>query len=203
MTQIKHIVFDIGHILVHYDPNIPFSKIIPDAEKRAFFFANVCTSAWNIEQDRGRSWEDAEAEKIAEFPEWEDEIRAFRANWHEMVPHALTERVSIFTNLQDAGHDVTLLTNFASDTFRQAQDMYPFLKTGRGVTVSGDVKLIKPDDAIYEHHSTSFDLERPVTLFIDDSLANIEAARAHGWQGIHLVPGEALGPKLRNFGISA
>jgi HAD superfamily hydrolase (TIGR01509 family) len=196
MTEIKHIVFDIGHILIHYDAAAPYLRLIPDDEKRAFFFDNVCTSAWNIEQDRGRSWEDAEALKIEEFPEWETEIRSFRKNWHEMVPHALDERVAIFLRLQEEGHDVTLLTNFASDTFRQAQVMYPFLKTGRGVTVSGDVKLIKPDDAIYDLHTKTFDLEPAATLFIDDSLPNIEACIEFGWQGIHLPHGEDLEPHL-------
>lgn len=200
--SIKHIVFDIGHILLHYDPSIPFSRIIPDAEKRRYFFDHICTSSWNIEQDRGRSWEDAEAEKIADYPEWENEIRGFRQHWHEMVSHALDERVAHFIRLQDEGHDVTLLTNFASDTFRQAQEMYPFLKTGRGVTVSGDVKLIKPDPAIYALHTKRFDLEPEATLFIDDSLPNIEAARAQGWHGIHLPQGEELEPYLRSFGFA-
>ncbi|MDZ7823288.1 MAG: HAD-IA family hydrolase [Ahrensia sp.] len=201
MTEIKHIVFDIGHILIHYDPGLPFSRLIPDARKRAFFFANVCTGAWNVEQDRGRTWAEAEAIKIAEYPDWETEIRAFRAYWHEMVSHALVERVGHFERLQREGRDVTLLTNFASDTFRQAQEMYPFLKTGRGVTVSGDVKLIKPNLAIYELHSRTFALDIEQTLFIDDSLPNIEAARAHGWQGIHLVPGMDLGPELARFDL--
>ncbi|MEM8540215.1 MAG: HAD family phosphatase [Pseudomonadota bacterium] len=199
MTEIKHIVFDIGHILIHYDPITPFLRLIPDDEKRAFFFDNICTSAWNIEQDRGRSWEDAEALKIAEYPDWEHEIRAFRENWHEMVPHAMDERVAVFLRLQDEGRDVTLLTNFASDTFRQAQGMYPFLKTGRGVTVSGDVKLIKPDAEIYDLHTKAFDLDPATTLFIDDSVPNINACIEFGWHGLHLPHGEDLEPRLAAF----
>ncbi len=202
MTEIKHIVFDIGQILIHYDPNIPFSRLIPDEDRRRFFFDQVCNSAWNIEQDRGRDWKEAEEIKIKEFPEWETEIRAFRKYWHEMVSHALDERVAHFLRLQDDGHDVTLLTNFASDTFRQAQEIYPFLKTGRGVTVSGDAKLIKPDAEIFELHSKTFDLDRAATLFIDDSLPNIEACRIHGWQGIHLPHGEDLEPHLTPYGLN-
>ncbi|TIP36962.1 MAG: HAD family phosphatase, partial [Mesorhizobium sp.] len=48
MTEIRHIVFDIGKVLVHYDPDIPFSRLIPDAGERKWFFDNVCTSAWNL-----------------------------------------------------------------------------------------------------------------------------------------------------------
>jgi 2-haloacid dehalogenase len=70
MQTIRHIVFDIGHVLIHYDPELPFKRIIPDDEKRRWFLANVCTPQWNIEQDRGRSWADAEAELITAHPDW-------------------------------------------------------------------------------------------------------------------------------------
>ena len=89
MTEIRHIVFDIGKVLIHYDPHLAVADIIPDEDERNWFFANVCTSDWNIEQDRGRSWEEAEALLTAEHPERADQIRAFRQNWHTplaMVP---------------------------------------------------------------------------------------------------------------------
>ena len=78
MTEISHIVFDIGKVLIHYDPDLPFSRIIPDPARRRWFFDNVCTSDWNIEQDRGRGWEEAEALLIADHPAEADNIRAFR-----------------------------------------------------------------------------------------------------------------------------
>ena len=60
MTPVRHIVFDIGKVLIHYDPICPISRLIPDAEERKWFFDTVCTHEWNLEQDRGRSWEEAE-----------------------------------------------------------------------------------------------------------------------------------------------
>lgn len=199
---IRHIVFDIGNVLVHYDPEIPFSRLIPDPNRRRRFLDEVCNSDWNIEQDRGRAWEEAEAEAISRHPDEADNIRAFRTCWHEMVSHAYDENVAILTALLEDGHDITFLTNFAADTFVQAQEMYPFLKAGRGVTVSGRVKLIKPDPAIYETHTERFQLDKGATLFIDDSEKNVEAARAHGWNAIHLPPGKALEPELRAYGIA-
>ncbi|MCC2688100.1 MAG: 2-haloalkanoic acid dehalogenase [Rhizobiaceae bacterium] len=68
MTAIRHIVFDIGGVLVHYDAELPFLRLIPDAAERQWFLQNVCTSPWNIEQDRGRSWDDAEAELLTAHP---------------------------------------------------------------------------------------------------------------------------------------
>ncbi len=74
MTKIEHIVFDIGKVLIHYDPHIPYSRLIPDADERQWFFENVCTHHWNLEQDRGRRWEDAEALLVEKFPEREEHI---------------------------------------------------------------------------------------------------------------------------------
>ena len=112
MTDIRHIVFDIGSVLIHYDPNLPFSRLIPDPSARKWFFDNVCTHDWNIEQDRGRTWHDAEALLIERHPTHADNIRGFRRHWHEMVPHAYDDSVAIMEGLIDAGQDVTMLTNF-------------------------------------------------------------------------------------------
>lgn len=201
--EIGHVVFDIGQVLIHYNPELPFRAIIPDERHRAWFLENVCTPQWNIEQDRGRSWADAEAEAIARHPQEADNIRAFRNHWHEMVPHALTDNVAILDDLVGRGMDITFLTNFAADTYAEACVMYPFLTLGRGVTVSGRVGLIKPDPAIYAHHQDAFALDPAVTLFIDDSARNIEAARTHGWHAIHLPPGANLAETLEGYDLKA
>ncbi len=184
---VRHIVFDIGKVLIHYDPNIPYSRLIPDEAERAAFFATVCTHEWNLEQDRGRGWEEAEALLIAEHPDKEELIRAFRLHWHEMVSHAYDGSVDIMLDLIQQGRDVTMLTNFAADTFKQAQEMFPFLKVPRGVTVSGEIGLIKPDREIYDTHVKSFDLDPKACLFIDDSEKNVEGAIAAGWQAVHFT----------------
>jgi 2-haloacid dehalogenase len=201
MTEIRHIVFDIGKVLIHYDPNLPFQRIIPDPGERAEFFATICTHDWNIEQDRGRSWTEAEDLLIDEFPEYEAKIRAFRQHWAEMVPHAYEDSVAVMTGLIEAGHDVTMLTNFAADTFAEARKMYPFLNAPRGVTVSGEVGLIKPDVAIYERHAKDFALEPAWTVFIDDSLPNVEGARAAGWKAVHFTGAEKLKADLQGLGV--
>ena len=143
---VRHIVFDIGKVLIHYDPNIPFSRLIPDEAERNDFFANVCTHEWNLEQDRGRSWADAEALLIQQFPDKTDLIRAFRLHWHEMVSHAYDDSVDIMLDLIQQGRDVTMLTNFAADTFKEAQERFPFLKVPRGVWGYGirQTKMVLP-----------------------------------------------------------
>ena len=201
MTVIRHIVFDIGKVLIHYDPDLPFSRIIPDAEHRKWFFDNVCTHDWNIEQDRGRTWAEAEALLIADFPDQEDNIRAFRANWHEMVSHHYEDSVAIMLGLIEDGRDVTMLTNFASDTFAEARERFPFLNRPRGVTVSGEVRLLKPDRAIYDRHAKDFGLDPAASLFIDDSAKNVQGAIDAGWQAVLFEGAGKLEQDLRRLGI--
>jgi HAD superfamily hydrolase (TIGR01509 family) len=200
-TPIRHVVFDIGRVLIHYDPNIPYSRLIPDAAEREAFFATICTHEWNLEQDRGRSWADAEDMLVAQYPEQEANIRAFRVHWGEMVPHAYEESVAILKSLIDQGYDVTMLTNFAVDTFAEAKARFDFLHLPRGVTVSGEKRQIKPDREIYETHQAAFDLDPAATLFIDDNLANVEAARASGWQAVQFIDGPTLRADLKAHGL--
>jgi 2-haloacid dehalogenase len=176
MSEIRHIVFDIGKVLVHYDPDLPFSRLIPDPEERRWFFENVCTSAWNVEQDRGRTWEEAEELLLKMHPDHAENIRNFRRCWHEMVPHAYDDSVELMEGLIEAGHDVTLLTNWATDTFSEARGRFPFLERPRGVTVSG--------------------------LFIDDSQKNVDGAKAAGWQAVLFQNAKTLEEDLERFGIS-
>jgi 2-haloacid dehalogenase len=204
VTQpVRHIVFDIGKVLIHYDPHLGFMELIPDADARAEFFSTVCTHDWNVEQDRGRSWEEAEALLIGLHPQKENLIRGFRRNWHKMVPYAYDDSVEILERLIAQGRDITMLTNFAKDTFAEAQARFPFLKKSRGVTVSGEVRLIKPQREIYELHARNFGLEPAATLFIDDSPANIAGAIEAGWQAVHFTGAGKLRADLAALGIDA
>ncbi len=155
-----------------------------------------------MEQDRGRSWVEAEAILLADHPAHEERIRAFRRNWRRMVPHSIDGSVRILEAFVAEGRDVTMLTNFAADTFAEAREIYPFLNRPRGVTVSGEVGLIKPDPAIYTRHAATFDLSPAHTLFIDDSMPNVLGARAAGWNAIHFTTPDTLSADLARFGMA-
>lgn len=198
---VKHVVFDIGKVLIHYDPHLAYLDILPDDAERQWFLDNVCTHDWNLAQDRGRTWPAAEALLLETHPDRDEHIRAFRQNWHKMVPYAYEDSVAILRALIAKGHDVTMLTNFASDTLREAQVRYPFLTESRGLTVSGDVSLLKPERAIYDLHVKSFDLEPAATLFIDDSLPNVEGARDAGWQSVHFTGADKLRADLTALNV--
>ncbi|BCP52599.1 hydrolase [Kaistia sp. 32K] len=201
MSEIRHIVFDIGNVLLRWDPEIPYRRLIPDETARRRFLTEICTGDWNKEQDRGRGWADGEAVLIERFPEHEPMIRAFRANWHEMIPGSLAETPAILDTLVAAGQDVTALTNFASDTFVEAVERFPYLRLFRGVTVSGDIGMLKPDLEIYRLHAETFGLTPASTLFFDDSPANVEGARQAGWQAELFVDAATMRRDLARHGV--
>lgn len=203
MNRIDHIVFDVGRVLINWNHELIYLDLIPDkAERRAFL--EICWP-WNAEQDRGlRSWQDAEDELIAEHPGKEEWIRAYRRDWHKSIPSAHDETVEVMRALIEAGSDVTMLTNFNDETWIKAKEKFPFLNEPRGVTVSAEVKLIKPEKAIYEYHAKTFGLAPERTLFFDDSPKNIEGARSAGWNAQEFegsMGGEALRNLLQSHGI--
>lgn len=145
---------------------------------------------------------DAEDLLIAKYPAEEANIRAFRQNWHEMVPHSIDDSVAIMLGLIEQGRDVTMLTNFAGDTFAEARKRWDFLNKPRGVTVSAEVGLIKPDKAIYDLHAKTFGLDPAATLFIDDAPVNVAGAINAGWQAVLFEGAEKLKADLRERGVA-
>ncbi len=201
MIKIKHIVFDIGGVLISWDPELPYRRLIADGEKRKWFMTNVCTPEWNIKQDRGRSWQEAEEELIALYPEEKSLIRAYRENWIDMLPDALEGSVAIMKSLINSGRDVTLLTNFNQETFPLAKEKFPFLKLPRGATVSGEIGMLKPEKDIYDHHVKTHRLDPAATLFFDDSEKNVEGARAAGWRAELFTGPDKMREDLARYGV--
>ena len=202
VNDIRHIVFDIGRVLLEWDAEIPYRRLIPDEAERKYFLANICTHDWNIEQDRGRTWREAEDLLIAQYPQHEALIRAFRRNWIEMVPRHFPDTLEIRDALMAQGYDVTALTNFAADTFDEARRVYPFLDQFRGITVSADIGLMKPELAIYRHHAKTFGLDPAATLFFDDNLDNVKGARAAGWSAEQFTGAPQMRADLARHGVA-
>ena len=201
MPTIDHIVFDIGRVLLAYDPDQAYLSLIPDPVERSTFLSEVCSPAWNLEQDRGRSWPEAEAALIATHPAQANLIRAFRLHWHAMIGPPIDDNVTLLRRFIAEGRDVTLLTNFAADTFDEARARWPFLAEPRGATVSGKLGIIKPDAAIYQHHARKFGLAPERTLFIDDNVDNVAAAQACGWHAVTFTDAATLQQDLAEFGL--
>ncbi len=196
------VVFDVGMVLLDWNPRYLYRHIFADATEMEWFLANVCTTEWNHAQDGGRPWPDAEAEAISRYPAYADQVRAFRARWQEMVPGAVAGSVAILEALAKAGVPLYAITNFAGDTFAESCARFPFFAHFRGILVSGRIGALKPDSAIYQRLATDYDVELTRCLFIDDVPANVTAARAIGMTAVQFTTPEQLAEDLREQGFA-
>ncbi len=196
-----NVVFDVGNVLLRWDPRNLYRKIFDDPARMEWFLAEICGPAWNLEQDRGRSFAEGTSLLIARYPEWEAEIRAYDTRWTEMLDGAIAENVAILEALRAGGEKVYAITNFEDDKWRISVGLYPFLGGFDGLVVSGRERLVKPDPAIYHLLLERNGLAAAGCVFVDDSEVNVAAARALGMQAIHCTPGLALAPLLRQAGV--
>lgn len=199
---IRHIVFDIGNVLLNFDPELAYLDLIPDQMERDAFLRDVCSRDWITAQDRVHAWAPGEVELIARYPDREALIRSFRERWHDMVPNAIADSVGILEQLPGNDLDVTALTNFNGETFDEASQRFDFFKLFRGITVSGRIGLLKPEVEIFQHHVTAFDVVPEATLLIDDVAANVEAARNAGWHAVQFINPDRLRCDLRSLAVN-
>lgn len=200
--SIDIVVFDVGMVLLEWDPRYLYRKVFPgDAAKMEWFLAEVCPNTWNVEQDRGRPWDEAIAEAIGRHPAYAAEIRAYRERWNEMVPGAIEETVTILESLAGAGVPLYAITNFASDTFKEALARFDFFKHFRGIVVSGDEKVLKPEPRIYHTLADRHGVDLTRSIFIDDSIKNVVGAQAVGMAGHHFTTPANLAADLRERGF--
>ena len=196
-----NVVFDIGNVLVHWDPRALYAKIFATEAEVEWFIANVCTNEWNLEQDRGRSFAEGVAELSARFPEHAEAIAAYDLRWHETVLGAIDGSVEILEELRQRGTPLYAITNFNQHKFKEALRRFPFLSVFRDTVVSGDERVLKPDAAIYRLLLERNALLPEDCVFIDDSLKNVEGARAVGMTGLHFTTPEALRRDLVALGV--
>lgn len=194
------IVFDIGAVLLEWNPRHLYRKLFPDEAAMEGFLAEVCTHDWNLSMDAGTPFAEAIAQKVAEFPHHEPLIRAFDERWEEMVPHVIDGTVEILKGLKDRGDKVYAITNFSAEKFALCQTKYPFLTWFDGIIVSAHEKLIKPDARIYRLLETRFGLALSDCIFIDDNPDNVAGARALGMRGIQFQSPEQARRELTEMG---
>ncbi|MFC0409819.1 HAD family hydrolase [Roseomonas elaeocarpi] len=198
----KTVIFDLGGVLIDWDPRHLYRKLFPgDEAAMERFLAEVCTGAWNLQQDAGRSWAEATAELRAKFPEQAPMIDAYHHRWPEMIAGSIEGTVRILRELHVAGTPLFALTNWSAETFPVALERFDFMALFRGTLVSGAEKLIKPDPAIFRLILSRFEINPAEAVFIDDVPRNAEAATALGIHGIRFTSPEALRAELRRLGF--
>lgn len=201
-AKIETIVFDLGGVLVDWSPNYVYETLIPDAEKRKWFFDNICTSDWNEEQDAGRLIQTATADLVAKHPEYKVEIEAFYGRWEEMLKGQIDGTVQILKELVEAKtHRIYALTNWSAETFPVALQRFEFLQWFEGIVVSGTEKTRKPFADFYQILFDRYDIDPATAVFIDDNAKNIVGSEAVGMRAIHYKNPEQLRKELENLAL--
>ena len=199
--MIDTILFDLGGVLIDWSPRYLFARHFPnDDAGLEHFLTRVCPPEWNVTMDAGKPAQVALAERIAEHPGHETMIRRWFDEWPAMMQGEVPGTASVLRDLRERGYRLFALTNWSADTFHHAQGRFEFLQWFEHIVVSGELKLIKPDPAIFRHAIERCNLDPARTLFIDDSAKNIAAAAAVGFQVHHFTDAnalrEALAPQL-------
>ncbi|MGB7317596.1 MAG: HAD family phosphatase [Planktotalea sp.] len=185
--NIEAVIFDIGNVLIEWQPERYYDRVIGEERRRAIFDA-VDLHKMNDRVDRGENFRDVIYETADAHPEIRDDIRRWHDNWIEMASPAIDHSVRLMRALQSAGVPVFALTNFGVESFAYAQTHYDFLNKFDRAYVSGHMKVIKPDPEIYAQVEADCGIAPGRLLFADDRADNIEAAAARGWQ-THLFEG--------------
>ena len=195
------VVFDLGNVLVRWNPRLLYEQLITDADELEQFFDTVITHDWIRAQDAGRSFDDGIALLTGQFPHYEAEIRAFWERWEEMVPGAIDGSVEILAELKERETPLYALTNWSHQTFPIARPRFPFFDWFDGIVVSGEIGMLKPDARIYRHLLERFGLSAEDCVFIDDSAANVAGAQAVGITGLHFQSPDKLRRELAKLGL--
>lgn len=199
--KIDTIVFDLGGVLVDWNPDYVYRTIFSDPEKMRWFYENVCTSDWNEEQDAGRSLKEATEELVTKFPDHEENIRAYYGRWTEMLGGPIHGTVEVLRGLKDAGVKLYALTNWSHETFPIALERYEFLHWFHGRIVSGEEKTRKPFLQIYQSLIDRFGINPAAAVYIDDNARNLAPAEELGFHTIHFKSPEQLRSELRELSI--
>lgn len=195
------IIFDLGGVLIDWDPVRPFIKVFKgDEDKASWFIKHICNHEWNAQLDAGRSFDELVKERIEEYPEFRNEIQLYQELWEHMLTGPIQGTVDILMDLESKSSTQLLaITNWSAETFPIARKKYDFLNIFEDIAVSGELKMIKPNPEIFEYMIKKHNLIPKNTIFIDDNEANIETSKKLGFISIHYKGSEQLKKDLKAY----
>ena len=191
------VVFDLGGVLLDWNPRHLYRKLFAgDEAAMELFLATVCTQEWNERQDAGRSFAEGAALLKAKHPDKAALIDAYAARFDEMVAGPIHGSVDILAELRGRDAAIYGLSNWSAETYPGAKRRFAFLAWFRGVVISGEEGVIKPDPLIYRRLVERFGLAPEGTVYIDDVPRNVAASEALGFIGVHFTTPAALRSRL-------
>lgn len=193
------VVFDLGGVLIDWNPRHLYRKLFADEAAMETFLSTVCTQEWNERQDAGRSFSEAAALLRAQHPHHAELIEAYGARFDEMMKGPIEGSVTILEALHERGVPLYALSNWSRETFPMARRRFEFLKLFRGMVISGEVGVIKPDPRIFRILLERHRIEPAEAVYIDDNPRNADAARAVGIHGIHFTGPAKLHRELEDL----
>ena len=203
MSRIDTIVFDLGGVLVDWNPEYVYRTIFDNEEDMRWFFRNIATSDWNEEQDAGRSLAEGTEVLVKQFPDHETNIRAYYGRWEEMLGGAIQGTVDILHHLKhNTDYRLYALTNWSAETFPIALKKYDFLHWFEGIVVSGDEKTRKPHLPIYQTLLSRFNIDPAKAVYTDDNMRNLHPAKELGLHTIHFQSPEQFKKELKELGVA-
>ena len=199
----KAVVFDIGRVLFQWQLRALFEKLIEDPEKLYWFLANVVSEEWHFRHDRGETLGAMLPERIAQFPDHALLIAAYAARFNETVPGPVEGTHALVHRLHDANVPLYCLTNFGDELFQQFRREHDLFDLFEDIIVSGEERIAKPDPRIYEIVEVRSGRPGNALFFTDDNPANIEAAKARGWEAHLFIDAQTLEAQLVAAGFLA
>lgn len=194
-------VFDLGGVFVEWNPMNLFRKLFETEEEAQWFQDNICTLDWNLEFDAGDIYAEGVAKLITRFPRYWREIQAYDQRWEETLGGFIQGTIDIHNELIAEDIPTFAITNFSWEKWVSRLPTWPFLEKFDGVIVSGLERLVKPDPRIYRVFCERYSLAPDSCVFIDDSEANIIAARKFGMKAIHFSTPAQLRAELVSYGL--
>lgn len=182
--MIKNVIFDFGCVLVYWSQHNLYDTHFGSKEKTDWFVDNICTWEWNNQTDLGKSFAESVAEKVAEYPEWETEIRMYWERWEDMLNGEVPGMKEWICELKNAGYKLYGLSNWSHETFPMVKDKYEAFSMMDGIVMSGEELIAKPDLRIYKILLERYGLKAEECVFIDDRKENIIAGEQVGIRGI-------------------
>lgn len=199
--NIQTVIFDLGGVLIDWNPRYLYRKLMNSEAEIDYFLSNICTFAWNSQQDAGRSFHEATAALQAQHPEHAEMIAAYYGRWEEMLGGEIAESVEVFRQVKRTGLPVYALTNWSAESFIPTKKRFSFLHEFDGIVVSGEEKVAKPDARLFHILLERYKIDPRSAAYIDDSASNIVTAQSLGLHTVHFQSAEQMRRALQKAGV--